>query len=307
MPSNIVHWYFAKRVYEGLPGDAKILAQKDMQSYLVGGQGPDLMFYMRFEKPPLNLLGEIMHDSFDTAALFAASATYAKTSSDAGILTAFLMGQLCHYALDSELHPYICYREIDLPAYYPPAAKVHIHVLFESALDYLCVRDYLKVNPKRYMGYKNMNLSASSRQALGRYYSAVVAPRFGMTVPPQTAAKSIKLMRTFLRICDDKTGVRYGVMRLVETLARTTMAVSSFVRPRKERIDEDWLNHKRLPVPKYNGLPEIVTLTVEEMAAIAYEKARKLIKNFLDVMEGSAEIDASLYQRNYTGAIPEAK
>lgn len=304
MPSNVVHWYFAKRVYEGLPEAQKRIAEKDLQAYLVGGQGPDLMFYMRFEKPPLNKLGEMLHHSFDTAALFRASADYVKASPDRETVTAFLLGQLCHYALDSELHSYIYHREKDLPSFYPPQAKENIHVLFESGLDYLCIRDYLKEDPGRYMGYKSLNIKDDSRAAIGRYYSSLVAPRFGMNLPPETAAKSIRLMRTFLRICDDRTGVRYGLMRFFEVLTRSPMGISAFVRPRKERKNEDWLNHKRAPSPKYKGRDdETVTLTVEEMGAIAYKKAHNLIENFCGYLDGKNAIDTSLYLRNYSGEI----
>ncbi len=301
MPSNVVHWYFAKSVYESLSDYEKGIAGKDLQAYLVGGQGPDLLFYMRYEKPPLNKLGEMIHGSFETAALFRASADYVRTVPEGETITAFLLGQLCHYALDSQLHPYIYYRMNDLPDFYPPSAKENIHVLFESSLDFLCVRDYIQVNPKRYLGYKNLDISDASREAVGRYYSSVVAPRFGMVLPAATAAKSLKLMRIFLRVCDDRTGLRYAFIRLIETLAGKGRLVSAFIRPRKEHKNEDWLNHRRSPVPKYKDGSETISLTVEEMAISAYEKAKKLIENFCGCLAGKNDIDESLYTRNYSG------
>lgn len=305
MPSNVVHCYFAQRVYESLPIELKEIADKDKQAFLVGAQGPDLLFYMRFEKPPLNRLGELIHNSFNTAELMGKSARYAKTESPETILP-FLFGQLCHYALDSELHSYIYFRELDLPAHYPKSAHKYIHVIYESGLDYICVRDYIKGKVRGYKSYKNLNISDASRLKVAKYYSEVVAPGFGMDLPAETASKSLKLMRLYLRITDDTTGIRYALIRGIECLCRAPRTVSAFIRPRKERAEEDWLNKNRSPYPKYRNKREpTVTLTVEEMAAEAHKKALALISNFYACVKGEADIDESLYPTNYAGDIKE--
>ncbi|MDD3946623.1 MAG: zinc dependent phospholipase C family protein [Clostridia bacterium] len=304
MPSNVVHCYFAQRVYDSFTPELKAVADKDKQAYLVGAQGPDLLFYMRFEKPPLNKLGEMLHRSFDTANLMRKSALYAKQH-DSEPITAFLLGQLCHYALDSELHSYIYHREKDLPAHYPASAAKYIHVVFESGLDYLCIRDYLKGNTKFYKSYKNLNISTPSRNAIGQYYSSLVAPEFGMELPVETAARSVKLMRLYCRILDDATGIKYGIVRGLECLLRAPRTVSAFIRPRKERVAEDWLNKKRTPYPKYRNRIETATSTVEEMASFAHAKALSLITDFYGFLKGEGGIDDTLYNKNYAGDAKE--
>lgn len=305
MPSNVAHYYFAEKVYQGLPQELQTVICKDKQAFAVGAQGPDLLFYMRFEKPPLNKLGEKLHLSYSTSDLLGKSALYAKEN-DTDTLSAFLFGQLCHYALDSELHPYVYHREKDLPSHYPKSAAKYIHVIFESGLDYLCVRDCVNHSTALYKSYKNLNLSKTSLSAIGRYYSDVVAPEFGMDLPPKTAERSIKLMRLFLRITDDTTRIKYLLIRGFETLMRAPRCVSAFIRPRKDRPAEDWLNHNRTPYPKYKNKDEADQKTVEEMAAAAHTKAVGLIVNLYGFMKGENDIDATLYTKNYTGALSEA-
>lgn len=304
MPSNVVHCYFAQKVYDSLNAEARAIIDKDKQAFFVGAQGPDLMFYMRFRKPPINKLGEMLHDSFGTGELMRQSAAYA-AANDTDTMMPFIFGQLCHYALDSELHSYIYYRESDLPAHYPKSAHKYIHVVFESGLDYLCVRDYLKKNTKFYKAYKNLNISAASRRAVSLYYSRVAAPSFGIDLPPKYPYKAINLMRLFYRMLDDITGIRYIVIRGVEVILRSPQMVSAFIRPRKERKGEDWLNQSRMPFPKHRNLPHTVTHTVQEMAADAHAKALKLIYNFYGLAQGKNELDGSLYAKNYCGDLKE--
>jgi hypothetical protein len=298
MPSNVFHNYFAKQVIAGLPADIRTIIGFDLRAFLVGAQGPDCLFYLRYEPEPLNTLGEVIHNSFNQLEMFKSSGEFARGNI---ILTSFLFGQLCHYALDKNLHPYVYHREKDLPRYYNKPAHKYIHVVFESALDYICVRDYLKISPLFYSGHKNLTLSDNSRKEISRYYSELIAPMYNMEMNEEQGEKMLKLFKKFMHITDDHMGLRYLLIRLIEMFSGNTRSVTAFIRPRREKKGEDWLNHGKGPYPKYRNQDELVDYTVEEMSRNAYAEAVKLITALHAFMTEGTPLDSDLFTVNYCG------
>lgn len=302
MPSCVVHNYFAKKVLEGLNPEIKEIISKHEQPYLVGSQGPDLMFYLRYEKKPLNELGMIQHQSFNAYEVFKASGGYARGLED-DTVSAFLFGQLCHYAIDKNIHPYVYHREKDLPGYYTKGARKYIHVVFESALDYICIRDFIKGNTRTFKAYRNLDISPEARKEIAKYYSEILAPLFNMKMSVEQGEKMIRLMRKFMKICDDTTGIKYIIIRGIEKLLGKPRNVSAFIRPRRERPDEDWMNISKKPYPKSRNSTELANYTVEEMAKNAYNDALALISNLYDYIKSDKALEKKLYLNNYAGDI----
>lgn len=300
MPSCVLHNYFAKRVSEGLSSDIRKIIDSEEKSYLVGAQGPDLMFYLRYEKEPLNDLGNIIHTSFNTYKLFYHSGQYVKKIKSKSVL-AFLFGQLCHYSLDANVHPYVYYREEDLPIYYTKGAHQYIHAVFESALDYICIRDNIKVNTRTYKAYKNLDIDKQSRKDIAKYYNKIIPSVYNMDLPGKKAEKTIKLMKKFMWLCDDVTGIRYLIIRGIEKFLGKSRNASAFIRPRNESKEENWLNHRRIPFPKYRYEKIMTTETMEEVYERAYNEAIILINNLFEFVMYNKDLDNELYYRNYTG------
>lgn len=300
MPSNITHFYFSDCVLKELKPEIQSIIEKNPRAFYVGAQGPDLLFYLQLEKEPLSKLGYEIHDGFVAEKMFAESAEYAAMQ-QSNVLKAFLFGQLCHYALDCNLHPYIIQKSTDLKDCYKDNEKEYIHVVFESALDYMCVKNYLKKNSLFYRSHKNLKIGKAERAEIATYYSEIVAPMMNQNLPPKTAEKSLRLMKLFLWITDDIFGVKYLFLRLVEKCMRMPKCLSSFIRPRKEKKEEDWLNLKRAPYPVFHNETLICDKTVEERAIEAKTEAITMINDFYDSINEGKKPDASFYQRNYSG------
>lgn len=300
MPSNVVHYYFSDCVLKELRPEIAAIIKKNPLAFHVGAQGPDLLFYLQLEKPPLSRLGYDIHDGFVAEKLFADSAEYAVwQKSDA--LKAFLFGQLCHYALDCNLHPYIIQKSLDLAKNYKENEREYIHIIFESELDYMCIKHNLKKNSRLYRSHKNLKIGKNERAEIARYFSEVAAPLMNQNLPTKTAEKSVKLMKLFLWITDDIMGMKYLFLRLVEKIMRMPKCLSSFIRPIKERKEEDWLNLKRAPYPIFHNERLMSDKTLAEREVEAKADAIILIDDFFDSMKEGKKPDGVLYQRNYSG------
>lgn len=104
---------------------------RNKDAFILGCHGPDPLFAYQMYDPrrKLNLadLGKRMH-SEKTGLFLQNLFRYAQTNAQKD----FCLGFLCHYALDSIMHPYINYITT---AYGHPFNREHGHAWFESSLD----------------------------------------------------------------------------------------------------------------------------------------------------------------------------
>lgn len=109
MPSTYAHYVFGKKVLQALPPDLSALARGHRQLYDIGLHGPDILFYYRaLTANKVNSVGFGMHAR--PARDFFAPAKEALASLPApqrGAAEAYLLGFVCHFALDSACHGYI--------------------------------------------------------------------------------------------------------------------------------------------------------------------------------------------------------
>ena len=109
MPSTHAHKVFGDRVAAGYPAPLRALAEQHRALFYIGLHGPDILFYY---KPlfvnPVNSVGFGQH-SKPAADFFGPAAERVRSTpaEEQGPMRAYLLGFLCHFALDSACHGYI--------------------------------------------------------------------------------------------------------------------------------------------------------------------------------------------------------
>ena len=113
MPATIVHSYFAKDLFDILPEGIKKDIDEDRLKMFAQGMDP-LMFYNLFCILPGKKTRNFMKEfhTTKTRSYFLSLINYIKrndliTDSD---ICSYLIGNICHYALDSTVHPFIIYK-----------------------------------------------------------------------------------------------------------------------------------------------------------------------------------------------------
>lgn len=115
MPCLYAHTLFGLSVRDRLPQPLAALLARHEAAFLAGLPGPDIYFFDRFPPPPFRphekRTGNALHDA-PADALFAQLLPLA--AGDEALL-AYTLGFLCHYALDSAIHPFVDarYRGLD--------------------------------------------------------------------------------------------------------------------------------------------------------------------------------------------------
>ena len=107
MPTTYAHYRFGKEVTEALPRGLQNTIEYHRDLYDIGLHGPDILFYYKALKShPVNQQGHTVHENFaDT--FFEHAVSVIEKAEDPAAARVYIYGVICHFALDSECHPYI--------------------------------------------------------------------------------------------------------------------------------------------------------------------------------------------------------
>ena len=126
MPDSYAHKYNAKCAL-----DIANYKPRNYNAFILGCNGPDVFYYYSkpdpFRKKSLSHLSKKLHNS-RTGLFLQNLCRFAQTNAQKD----FCLGWLCHYSLDSVMHPYINYVTT---AYGSPFNIEQGHSYFEAALD----------------------------------------------------------------------------------------------------------------------------------------------------------------------------
>ena len=106
MPASYAHLTFGRRVLQSIPdGVVKDLLRKHTDLFEIGLLGPDILFfYQPLRHHPINRIGHTLHDQSGASFL---ERDICKQATEEQL--AYLLGFICHYALDSECHSLVEY------------------------------------------------------------------------------------------------------------------------------------------------------------------------------------------------------
>ena len=111
MPAVYAHRRFGEKVLAACQNDvARTAIESYLDLYNIGLQGPDILFYYDpLRKNAYKAAGDAMHNA-PAAPFFQAGAAHVNGRPEGQALLSYLLGFLCHFALDSECHSYIEYE-----------------------------------------------------------------------------------------------------------------------------------------------------------------------------------------------------
>ena len=279
MPATITHAFFAKDVYDILP--LEINKKLDLNRCKMFAQSTDsLMFYNLFSPLPgkkirkyqsyfhrnqsqeffINLLRFIHDNGFQDEDIYS-----------------FLVGFICHYALDTTVHPYVVYKTGVFNKKKPSTYKYNnVHAFMEAFIDNDMVRRREKCNPYTFdfisFCFDVRPFSKSLNHAINySFYNT-----FGWREMSKIYYKSLKQMKTYLKVFrKDPHGVKKNIYKFVDTITpRNTYRFEaiSYYYPLKDRHNFLNSNHKLW------RNPTTYDMTSTESFVDLYLKAIKLAK-----------------------------
>ena len=233
MPASYAHLTFGRRVFDSLPEcEAKKLIRNRTDLFEIGLLGPDILFfYHPLSHHPANRIGHDLHDQSGESFLNHEVCQNAENGQ-----LAYLLGFICHYALDSECHT--------LVEYYIQK-KHREHSSIEADLERaLMARDGL--DPFRF--------SAASCIRVTDENAVAIAPFFG--VSPRVIKTALMSMKVIGRILTPSSKSKHYILTLAGKLMGEGCVVHQLI------MD-------RIPDPVYSESNRSITQCIDESIPVA--------------------------------------
>lgn len=286
MPAIITHDLFGRDVYGelfGLIGGTK----DEAEAFLLGNQGPDPLFYT-VVSPTLtghHRLGSTMHAKHPARLLDALKRSLALLDEgQRSVGRAYALGFLCHYTLDSTMHPFVYYHQYALCDAGEPGLSredgSEVHAAIESDLDELVL--YTKLG-------QTVATFDTSRQilrgrdevlrAVSRMYAFMAREVYDEDVPDNIYVLAVKDFRFVQGFFHSPHGVKRELLGTLECAVRPHSFLRAMSHRAIEATSSIFDNAEHLPWENpYTG--EVRTASFWDLYEEALAKARDNIAVF---------------------------
>lgn len=227
MPALITHDFFGRDVYDRLY--TFIGGSRDeADAFLLGNQGPDPLFYTVIS-PQLrehNRLGSIMHNKKPSELIAAfKNSLDILGSAEREVGRAYALGFLCHYTLDSTMHPLVFFHEYRLcDAGEPGLSRAdgsEVHGVIESELDELVLYEKRGETVATFnTATEILNASDFALRVISKMYAFVALTVYGEIIPATMFETAVKDFRLAQRMFYSPTGRKRALIGRLEELVR---------------------------------------------------------------------------------------
>lgn len=221
MPATMTHAFFSKDVYDIMPTDIK--ENLNIKRVIMFGQSTDsFIFYNLFSLKSGKKMREFQH-TFHTKQsqeFFLNLLRYIKDNNIKDVDTySFMVGFICHYVLDSIVHPYIFYKTGEFIKHEPSTYKYNgIHHFMEIFLDNDMIRRRFKTNPYKFKIYKYCFDLRPFSYSLNKTINYTFFNTYNMKDMSSKYYKSLKDMKKSMRIFRyDPYGFKKDFYKLIDT------------------------------------------------------------------------------------------
>ena len=269
MPAATTHVAFAKDVLRLNRDIEKSISNYSM--FTLGSQGPDLLFFSRASILPgsLKKYGNLMHEHkvYEVIHYFE---EYADNDPD---LTSYIRGYLCHYALDSTVHPLV-YAVTSSFCKDDHAKESEVHVGLEAEID-VWVLHQRGLTISDYNVYEDLKISNKDRKKLAGMYHAMFQDVLHLDIPVKSFEQTIIEISLWTAFLKPRKPV-YNTIRACEKLIGNH-AFSNMMLCNKH--DETIINvdHRHYTIPWHPN--NIISDSFIDLYGKAFTKATELIKS----------------------------
>lgn len=186
MPCSYAHYRFGNQLLPQLPADIRGSVLRQRPLFQIGLQGPDfLYFHSFFKKTHLYQLGNVYHENSGREFFRRMCAHVKQRPSEAA--SAYLVGLLGHYCLDSGCHPFV-YRQTEDSDFG--------HAELETEFDrFLMARDGIK-KPHETNIFRHMGLKKEDYALIAGFYPELTAKQAAECIRSMALAQQLLTLPT---------------------------------------------------------------------------------------------------------------
>lgn len=253
MPATITHAFFTMDVYQKLSNRERLLTADDMAQLRMFGQSTDSMMFYNIETLKRGKKLRKFQYSFHTTKtqkFFTCLCQYIKKHQlfECHDVLAFLYGFICHYVLDSNVHPYIIYKTGIMEKGVKETYRYNnLHAYMETFLDNEMIAYQTK---EKIYAFRSDQFCFDSRKFskdLNKLINDVFEEVFDIKQMAKIYYDSLKQMKRFLRRYRyDQYGIKMMTYQFIDLFTGPSMfklKALSYHYPNQNR--EYFLNHTR--------------------------------------------------------------
>lgn len=250
MPNIITHKIFAEEVFKQCAKkDIKDIIEKHVQLFYIGSNGPDFLFFYH-AKPwealkdhSLNVIGSKLHkqgiNAFYESAIESIQKEKDPFQKEAQL--AYIMGHLCHWALDMKTHPYIFHRTGDCKG-----ESASLHHRFESMMDTMMLKKYYHMDIRDFPTYEICAYDEEMLKAIARIYVPAIKHALQEEVKVYQLREALTSWGEIQKMLYDPKETKMKVMKGIEGVLRRPWAISGNIVPVEVDPTFDVLNEAKV-------------------------------------------------------------
>ena len=293
MPSSVTHSYFCEDVLSKCNNYVKNKLINHINYLKVFGQGPDPYFFYDFHltnrsKDIHKINRAMQHTKINKH--FVKLINYINDNeyySNAEVMT-YLYGQICHYTLDTTVHPYIIYSTGIYDEDNPETFKYNgLHEEMEYYIDCYLINRRENIHPKKYKVYKEIFNIDKFGKELNLCIDSVIKEVYGFDNAAKIYYKSIMDMKKFYYVFNYD---RFGIKKLVYS-AMDLICGNKCVKKKELSFNIDpnsklfYLNNEKNTWNNSCDINDKYNYSFDELYNIAIDKAVNIISNVDDMLK----------------------
>lgn len=309
MPAIITHHLFGEEVYAELSAVVGA-GEGERDAFLLGNIGPDPLFALAAlpRVVPYRKVGSTMHGQKPAELLAALHwQLVALDGQRNSVVTAYALGFLCHYLLDSSVHPLVFAQQFALcdagvEGLTRERSGGDVHTLIETELDEYVLTTHRGITVDAFEPHREILRCADGDLAeISAGLARAVGNTYDLELPPSAFATAVRLYRAAQVVFDSKrSGVRsrFDYARLagrhhLRTLLMTHSAVL--------RDDTPFANGEHFPWPHPFDEGAVVDASFDELYVAAFERALEVLPRFARSDFSLADCEALTRGVNFSG------
>lgn len=311
MPNIISHTLFLDELYESLDDELKEWMQSRKQLMQIGSNGPDILFFHGYDpkrllkKKDVARLGNLMHKEKTNEFYLKAVECIEKEQNEEirKDMIAYICGHLCHWALDSNVHPYVFYRTGTCTG-----ESAWWHHRFESILDAVVLKTKRDTTIQDFRIGTICEANLEIARAISRIYVPVAKDVYDFDLEPHQIVESLHDWALLQSIFYDPDGKKDRIVRSIEKLLRKENLFSGYFVPNSTEDPYDVCNlmHNRWCHPCDET--QVSTESFFDLYDKSLLVAKNVIRLFLqaiDSEEGKIDLVNFLQNKNYNLGISQ--
>ena len=230
MPAILTHDFFGRDAAETVSSQVNLMSKDAHDAFLLGNQGPDPLFYLIID-PSISKqsrVGKLMHHARPAKLLLSLhDALSMLTRSERSVGEAYAAGFLCHYLLDTSMHPLVFANEHALcdagikNLDRSDASIVHAEI--ERELDEMVLYEKRHETVAKYRPYRKvLRASDATLAIIDKLYFYMNLWTYSRTLELNTYSHAVKSFRVMQRAFWSPKGRLAGALGVVDRTFRHT-------------------------------------------------------------------------------------